>query len=209
MAMEVIALPAIVLHLSVGQATALFVKKHYTKVLTNLNSFKSKNFRLALEESFMKIDDLMQTDSGKKELGPEDASGCTATVALITPTEIYCCNAGDSRTVLSKGKSAIELSVDHKPSLPEEQRRIYNANGYVEDNRVDGVLALSRALGDFDYKKNPSCSAKDQKVTAFPEIKSMQMTNDCEFLILACDGIWDVMSSQVAVDWIHKNMYNN
>lgn len=85
-----------------------------------MSSFKSKNFRLALEESFQKIDEMMQTDNGKKELGNQDESGCTATVALITPSEVYCCNAGDSRTVLSKGKMAIDLSVDHKPNLPEE-----------------------------------------------------------------------------------------
>merc|ERR1712232_1541612 len=161
-----------------GQATALYVKKHYVKCLTNLPSFKSKNYRLALEESFLKIDEMMLTDSGKKELGASDESGCTATVALVTPTEIFCCNAGDSRTILSKGKSAIDLSIDHKPNLPDEQRRIYNANGYVEDNRVDGMLALSRALGDFEYKKNPGAGPKDQKVTAFPEIKSIQLTTD-------------------------------
>jgi len=50
----------------------------------------------------MKIDEQMQTESAKKEL--TDDSGCTATVAIITPTEIYCCNAGDSRTVVSKAK---------------------------------------------------------------------------------------------------------
>lgn len=87
------------------------------------------------------------------------------------------------------------MSNDHKPNLPEEQRRIYNANGYVEDGRVNGMLALSRALGDFEYKKNSSVGVKDQQVTAFPEIKSLQMTADCEFIVLACDGIWDVMNS--------------
>jgi protein phosphatase 2C family protein 2/3 len=56
---------------------------------------------------------------------------------------------------------AIDLSVDHKPNLPDEQRRIYNANGFVEDQRVNGMLALSRALGDFEYKKNQALSARE------------------------------------------------
>ena len=90
--------------LNLGQSTALYAKKHYVKCLTTLPSFRSKNYKLALEESFLKIDEMMQTDSAKKELGAQDESGCTATVALITPNEIYCANAGDSRTVLSKGK---------------------------------------------------------------------------------------------------------
>lgn len=110
----------------------------------------------------MKIDEMMQTDSAKKELGAQDESGCTASVVLITPTEIYCANAGDSRTVLSKGKQAVDLSIDHKPTLPDEQRRIYNANGYVEENRVNGMLALSRALGDFEYKKCAQFGPKEQ-----------------------------------------------
>jgi len=181
--------------LAVGQSTALYAKKHFAKCLTTLPSFRSKNYKLALEEAFLKIDEMMQTDSAKKELGAQDESGCTASVVLITPTEIYCANAGDSRTVLSKGKQAVDLSIDHKPTLPDEQRRIYNANGYVEENRVNGMLALSRALGDFEYKKCAQFGPKEQQVTAFPEVKSQQLTSDCEFIVLACDGIWDVKSS--------------
>lgn len=81
-------------------------------------------------------------------------AGCTATVLLITPLELFCCNAGDSRTVLSQNGQAIDLSKDHKPDDIEESRRIYAAQYFVEDNRVNGVLALSRALGDFEYKSN-------------------------------------------------------
>lgn len=183
---------------------ALYVQAHYTKLLTSLPSYKSKNYRLALEESFLKIDEQMLTEAGKKELGGNQQAGCTATVALITPSEIYCCNAGDSRTVYSKGKQAIDLSVDHKPDDPEEARRIYAANGFVEESRVNGMLALSRALGDFEYKQNKLLKAKDQAVTAFPDVKCVQLTSDTEFVLLACDGIWDVMTSQVAINFIHS-----
>lgn len=151
----------------------------------------------------------MLSESGKKELGAHHTAGCTATVALITPTEIYCCNAGDSRTVYSKNKVVVDLSTDHKPDDPEESRRIYAANGFVEESRVNGMLALSRALGDFEYKQNRVLKAKDQAVTAFPEIKCVQITQDAEFVFLACDGIWDVMTSQVAVNYLHKQVYAN
>lgn len=63
------------------------------------------------------------------------------------------------------------MSKDHKPDDPEEHRRIVAAKGWVEDGRVDGMLALSRALGDFEYKNNPNLKARDQKVTAFPDVK--------------------------------------
>ena len=110
----------------------------------------------------------LKTPAGKKEVAGftgsdsnESFAGCTATTMLVTQTEIYCANAGDSRTVLSRGKAAVPLSEDHKPDDQIERKRIYNANGFVEDGRVNGMLALSRALGDFEYKNNPSMKAKD------------------------------------------------
>ena len=60
---------------------------------------------------------------------------------------------------------------------------------------MNGNLALSRSLGDFEYKNNTVLKAKDQMVTAFPDLKVESFSNDCEFIILACDGIWDCLSS--------------
>ena len=71
---------------------------------------------------------------------------------------IICCNAGDSRACLARSSSAnsnpsvVELSYDHKPGNPQELKRIQNSGHFVEDDRVDGNLALSRAIGDFNYK---------------------------------------------------------
>jgi protein phosphatase 2C family protein 2/3 len=79
--------------------------------LIKLASFKSKDYKAALEECFFKMDEMMRTPAGKKELAgfqsgdsAESFAGCTATTLLITPTELYCANSGDSRTVLSRGK---------------------------------------------------------------------------------------------------------
>ena len=80
------------------------------------------------------------------------SSGCTANVVLITPAEIYCANAGDSRAVLKNQKLAIALSEDHKPNDPIEIARIRGAGHDVEMDRVDGALALSRAIGDLEFK---------------------------------------------------------
>ena len=75
-------------------------------------------------------------------------------MALITDEEIICANAGDSRCVLSVDGRALEMSEDHKPELPTEKARIERAGGFVEDNRVKGVLNLSRSLGDLEYKQD-------------------------------------------------------
>jgi len=110
------------------------------------------------------------SDSGASLFGRQNddigyAAGCTACSAIITPTDIIVGNAGDSRAVLAKkiGEKfqAIELSVDHKPELPEERNRIERAGGFVEDNRVKGILNLSRSLGDLEYKSDSSIPLKD------------------------------------------------
>ena len=96
---------------------------------------------------------------------------------MITQTEIYCANAGDSRTVICERGLAVDLSKDHKPDLPEERSRIVKSGGEVIDGRVNGMLALSRAIGDFDYK--PISPPKDAQnswylnnhmVTALPDV---------------------------------------
>lgn len=101
---------------------------------------------------------------------PDDIAincGCTATCVMVTKKEIICANAGDSRTVLGRraqGVGLIEaepLSFDHKPENLEEKTRIEKAGGFVEMNRVNGNLNLSRSLGDFEYKNNPSMDASN------------------------------------------------
>lgn len=198
---------------------ALYVKAHFCEELTKLQSFKSKCYKEALEECFLKMDEMMESREGQRELNSlntdsfgdntKSFAGCTATVVLVTKTEIYCANAGDSRTVLSKGGQAKDMSEDHKPDNNEELRRIMNAGGFVEEGRVNGMLALSRALGDFEYKSNKVLEPKQQVVSAFPEVRIEPIMSDTQFLLLACDGIWDVKTSQEAITFVHKNIYKN
>lgn len=84
--------------------------------------------------------------------GPNERSGCTAVAVMLTPTHIVTANAGDSRALLSRGGANVELSFDHKPGNAGETARIVAAGGVVSFKRVDGELAVSRALGDFQYK---------------------------------------------------------
>ena len=122
-------------------------------------------------------------------------SGCTANVVLITHTEIICANAGDSRAVLKNQKKAIALSEDHKPNDPIEVARIRGAGHNVEMDRVDGALALSRAIGDLEFKDCKDKSAKEQAVTVFPDVTSRARSPDDRFIVVACDGIWDCVTN--------------
>jgi serine/threonine protein phosphatase PrpC len=195
-----------------------------------MESFKSKNYKKALEDIYLLIDEHLQTPKGKEKLktyqkkngnqgpfgrgGDSDdiamSAGCTACSALITPTTIYVVNAGDSRAVIGMKATggrhtALEMSEDHKPDNSGEKARIEKAGGFVEDNRVKGVLALSRSIGDLEYKQEKGMSVKDQMITADPEIKEHQIkAGETNFLIVACDGIWDCMTNQEAVDFVSE-----
>ncbi|KAH3742480.1 protein phosphatase family protein [Pelomyxa schiedti] len=125
------------------------------------------------------------------------ADGSAAIIALLLPTgELYIANLGDSRAVLCRNDTAVELSEDHKPETPSEMRRILRSGGFVTVNgRVFGELALSRALGDCAYKPT---------ISAVPDISVIQLQPTDKYLILACDGVWDVISSQEAVNIIRN-----
>ena len=124
------------------------------------------------------------------------SAGCTAVVALVRGGQLVVANAGDSRCVLSRRGRAGDLTHDHKPTDPEEYARILKAGGFVTEGRVNGSLTLSRALGDLEYKQARELPPEPQAVTALPEVRSEALGEGDEFLILACDGIWDVLTNQ-------------
>jgi protein phosphatase 1B len=118
----------------------------------------------ALSQAFLDIDDaLREKQSGDNR----DTSGCTSVTAMITPKHIVCANAGDSRCVMGTNEVAKAMSEDHKPYDEIERNRIELAGGRVQWKRVDGDLAVSRALGDFQYKNRSDLGPTAQKVSDF------------------------------------------
>jgi len=155
----------------------------------------------AMVDAFLKVDETMRLF--QENTNGSDSSGCTSVTAIITPTHIICANAGDSRCVMGTAGVTKELSFDHKPYGDIERKRIESAGGFVQWNRVDGDLAVSRALGDFGYK-NSDLLPKDQKISPLPDINVHERTDKDDVLLLACDGLWDVMSSEEAVNLIRE-----
>jgi len=142
----------------------------------------------------------------------EDKSGTTAVCALITEKYVIFSNCGDSRGVLSvsddaSGSRPALATLDHKPSNTVERERIQNAGGNVMIQRVNGSLAVSRALGDFEYKNVEGKGPTEQLVSPEPEfyIKNRDAGAD-EFLVLACDGVWDVMTNEDICSFISDRM---
>jgi protein phosphatase 2C family protein 2/3 len=115
-------------------------------------------------------------------------------------------NAGDSRAFASVRGRVQNLSIDHKPTNEKERQRIEAAGGRVRQNRVEGNLALSRALGDFEFKENKEKSAEEQMITAYPDVDVRELTADHEFVVLACDGIWDVLSNEKVLEFVRTRI---
>lgn len=124
-----------------------------------------------------------------------DAKGCTANLVLIVDDTVYCANAGDSRAVICNNGVAENLSEDHKPDNKGEKDRIYKAGSTVSEGRVDGNLNLSWSIGDLKHKQVPGLSPAEQPITCVPEVKQWKLKTGDEFIILACDGIWEQKSS--------------
>ncbi|KAK7342373.1 hypothetical protein VNO80_25323 [Phaseolus coccineus] len=125
--------------------------------------------------------------------------GSTAVTAiLIDGQKLVVGNVGDSRAVICENGKARQLSVDHEPS--KEKKSIERRGGFVSNipgdvPRVDGQLAVARAFGDRSLKMHLSSE---------PDVFVEEVLHHTEFLILASDGIWKVMSNQEAVDSIRQ-----
>ncbi|KAM7522342.1 hypothetical protein LguiA_012244 [Lonicera macranthoides] len=161
---------------------------------------ESSEWKNVMERSFNRMDkEVIEVKEGASS-GPSCrcehqapacyAVGSAAVVSVLTPDKIIVANCGDSRAVLCRSGKAIPLSVDHKPDRPDELKRIEAEGGrviYWDCARVLGVLALSRAIGDIYLKPYVSCE---------PEVTITDRTDEDECLILASDGLWDVVSNE-------------
>lgn len=145
----------------------------------------------ALRRSFYKTDAEFSAIARLRFL----SDGTTSLVACIHNRRLFVANAGDCRAVLvSSDWKATPMSVDHKPNREDEERRIKRLGGRVVHLgrwRVQGVLAVSRAIGDVSLQPFVTCE---------PEIQIKDLQNEDSYLILASDGIWDVMTNSEAVD---------
>ncbi|KAJ0971375.1 hypothetical protein J5N97_019334 [Dioscorea zingiberensis] len=132
--------------------------------------------------------------AGISEPVAPETVGSTAVVAVICSSHIIVANCGDSRAVLCRGKQPLALSVDHKPNREDEYARIESEGGKViqwNGYRVFGVLAMSRSIGDRYLKP---------WIIPDPEVTIVQRAREDECLILASDGLWDVMSNEEVCD---------
>lgn len=177
-------------------------KQRRYKVALEKNEFAS--WKNVLSQAFIDIDeDVAHTQHTAEGF---EYSGSTGVVAVINQGKVFVANAGDSRAVLCSGDVAVAMSEDHKPEDDKELQRINSAGAFVMNGRVNGELAVARAFGDFSMKGMSDLPPAAQPVSVVPDVVEQVINDEAQFLLLACDGIWDVMSNQVACDYLLRRI---
>ncbi|SCW00680.1 LAFE_0C09582g1_1 [Lachancea fermentati] len=175
----------------------------HTDIERHLLEDESKDVREVLNASFVRADEHINTHL-------QGNSGCTAAVGILRwelpdnlPSELidleqhkrmlYTANVGDTRIVLFRNGHSVRLTYDHKASDILEMQRVESAGGLIMKSRVNGMLAVTRSLGDKFF---------DSLVVGNPFTTSVEITTTDQFLIIACDGLWDVIDDQEACEMI-------
>lgn len=208
-----------------GEHVAQYCRKHLPKEICRQ---AAQDMGVAMTNAFHRMDELLADPQNLRELqslGTEMMSlksfyvhpnsvGCTAVLCCLRRHSIVVANAGDSRAVLCRNGKAIDMSEDHKPNLPTELARIERAGGCILEQRfgghtqyrVNGNLNLSRSIGDLSYKQNGRLAAEEQMICSTPDIRHFWRQAGDEFIVMACDGVWDVLSSQEVVNFVRQRL---
>mmetsp|Transcript_16535 Transcript_16535/g.30058 ORF Transcript_16535/g.30058 Transcript_16535/m.30058 type:complete len:751 (+) Transcript_16535:287-2539(+) len=175
-----------------GMLVSQFCSDWLSSYIRKRNEHFPESLGLAMKTAFIKIDDDF-VSSGHLD-------GTTACACVVVGGKVICCNAGDSRAIIVKRDgTAVALSEDHKPDRDDETKRINDLGGRVIHWgrwRVEGVLAVSRSIGDAKLKPY---------VTAEPDIVEHDIGEDDMFLVVASDGVWDTMTSDLVAKFVLVN----
>lgn len=177
-----------------GQGCAEFVVNNFPGALYRAWTCEEATPESALIHAFEDVDMAFLESTPSKE-----TSGCTAITALIVDDTLYVANAGDCRCVLANTDgSAIDLSRSHVGYDPAEKVRVEARGGFISmTGRVQGRLMVTRAMGDRPVKRY---------ICSTPEVTTTKLTKEQDFMILASDGLWDVVSSQEAVSLVRTTV---
>lgn len=160
----------------------------------------NQNIRKLLRESFLEADNHVLNATASKHCGT------TACCVMVTADYFVFANLGDSRAVLASNDAVVFSTKDHKPEDHKERKRIYDAGGFVLRGRICGSLAVARALGDHSFKR-ATTPQPAQMVSPEPDICYVDRNHQLdEFLVIACDGVFDVMSNEAVADFVRESM---
>lgn len=142
--------------------------------------------RKRIQETFREVDKHMYDNEG--------LFGCTANIILILGDSIYQINLGDSKSIIYSGNTILSQTIDHKPDS--EKERILSKGGMIEKNRVNGMLAMSRAFGDYQLKLVNNIYDAEGPVSCIPEVIVTKRVPGSKFIV-ATDGLYDGVREDV------------
>ena len=221
-----------------GREVANYVKNHFTEFFLSNENYKKGKIKEAIKETFLLLDRNLETKEAMIELTKDHINfckefniqtneneinerknyieniaysiGCTANIFIIYNNEdFYFVNSGDSRSLLLKRGESIKMSIDHKPELPNEFSRIKKAGLSINEGRVNGMLNLSRSIGDFQFKLRKDLKQEEQGVTCNPDILYGKKSDSDDFVVIACDGVWECISNEGISDFIYDKFRND
>ena len=135
--------------------------------------------------------------------------GTTANIMLIKNGIIYIANVGDSLSVMYKNKKAYNLNREHQTIIESEKERVLKSGANIIGYRINGMLNLTRAIGDLQFKSNSNLKRHEQSVIAIPEITKIEDTDGIDFIIMGCDGVWDCVKRQLVCDFVDRKIKEN
>ncbi|EKE40497.1 protein phosphatase, putative [Entamoeba nuttalli P19] len=206
-----------------GIQASQYCANEMKKTLLNSPHFPS-SIQESLTETYLSLDSKLKTPEGSKMLADicktenydnqmlvngscEVAKdiGSTALTLVINENEVVIANVGDCRCLLLKNDNEIlQLTTDQKPNVKSEVDRIVSCGGVIRNGRVNGNLSLTRAIGDLQFKKGNDVNK--YIISPIPEITTYELEGNEDFLVLACDGIWDVLSNEDVVSIIKEGI---
>ena len=157
--------------------------KNFKKINENFNSITEKNY------PFIAYD-----------------MGTTANIMLIKDNSIYIANVGDSVSVMYKDKKAYNLNREHQTVIESEKQRVLKSGAVINGYRINGMLNLTRALGDFRFKSNKNLKRSEQSVISIPEITKIDDIKNIEFIIMGCDGVFDCVKRQLVCEFVENEI---
>ncbi len=219
-----------------GNEVAKYIKNHFVEEFISNSFYKSNLISQALKETYKKINENLKSIEAFKELTKYHLEfkkqynlkvsegdmkeyekkgyienlayeiGSTCNIVVIHNNEFFYANCGDSRSVLLRHGEAIPMSTDHKPDLPNEFKRIKRSGSMIKDGRVNGILNMSRSIGDLQFKRGKSVG--DFAVSCIPDVLNETLTDLDDYIIIACDGIWECITNERLANFIYSRVNN-
>ena len=199
-----------------GDWVANYCASHYADILFNTEEYKREDYKEAFIVTNRLMDEKIYNESKEEMLNyaktkitkklllfrhrgsvinrtkfhHSDECGCTCCAVLVTPNEIITSNIGDSKAMIMGVNSISSLNREHKVSELDERERISKTKYTIINDRIEGILNVSRAFGDFKYKDMENGNQDEYGIISIPEIGIMKR-NQKYNIIIGCDGLWD------------------